>query len=118
MALAENIRYLRKKMGLSQEDLAIKFGYKSYTTIQKWESGVSEPPFKQLTALAELFQVDMNTLVNCDLQNGAPEQTLDEQLEGIDFALWGEIKELTDGQKEDILNFVRFTKEQEKKKQK
>ena len=52
MKLSKNIRYLCKKMGLSQDDLAKKFGYKSYTTIQKWESGVSEPPFKQLTILA------------------------------------------------------------------
>ena len=68
MKLAKNIRYLRKKMGLSQDDLAKKFGYKSYTTIQKWESGVSEPPFKQLTALSKLFEVDMDTLINCDLE--------------------------------------------------
>ena len=81
MKLAKNIRYLRKKMGLSQEDLAKKFGYKSYTTIQKWESGVSEPPFKQLTALSKLFKVDMDTLVNCDLEK--PDTTTDEDIEKI-----------------------------------
>lgn len=82
MKLAKNIRYLRKKMGLSQDDLAKKFGYKSYTTIQKWESGVSEPPFKQLTALSELFKVDMNTLVNCDLEKPAT-TTMDKAIEEI-----------------------------------
>lgn len=118
MTLAQNIRYLRKKMGLSQEDLAQKFGYKSYTTIQKWESGVSEPPFKQLKALAELFDIDMNTLVNQDLQNDSNQdkpKTLDEELEGIDFALWGEVKEMTEEQKQDVLNFAKFIKEQKKK---
>ena len=114
MTLAQNIRYLRKKMGLSQEDLAQKFGYKSYTTIQKWESGVSEPPFKQLKALAELFDIDMNTLVNQDLQNDSNQdkpKTLDEELEGIDFALWGEVKEMTEEQKQDVLNFAKFIKD-------
>lgn len=118
MALAQNIRYLRKKMGLSQEDLAQKFGYKSYTTIQKWESGVSEPPFKQLKALAELFDIDMNTLVNQDLQNESNQdkpKALDKELEGIDFALWGEVKEMTEEQKQDVLNFAKFIKEQKKK---
>ena len=42
MALAKNIRYLRKKMGYSQDDVAEKLGYKLYTTIQKWEMGTSE----------------------------------------------------------------------------
>ena len=39
MTLAKNIRYLRKQKGFSQEDIAKKLGYKSYTTIQKWEMG-------------------------------------------------------------------------------
>ncbi len=116
MTLAKNIRFLRKKMGFSQEDLAEKFGYKSYTTIQKWESGVSEPPFKQLKALSELFNVDMNTLVNSDLQESAEtaEPDLDKQPEGVEFALWGEVKDLSDDEKQDILDFIKFKKSQRK----
>lgn len=68
MALAQNIRYLRKKQGLGQDALAEKLGYKSYTTIQKWESGVSEPPLKIVHALAKLFHVDINDLTNTDLE--------------------------------------------------
>ena len=62
MALAKNIRYLRKKMGYSQDDVAEKLGYKSYTTIQKWEMGTSEPPLNKLKELAVLFNVNMNDL--------------------------------------------------------
>ena len=65
MALAQNIRYLRKKQGWGQDALAEKLGYKSYTTIQKWESGVSEPPLKVVHQLAALFNVDINDLTNC-----------------------------------------------------
>ena len=68
MTLAKNIRYLRKKNAWSQEFLAEKLGYKSYTTIQKWEMGVSEPPLKVLNILADLFDVDMNDLANEDLE--------------------------------------------------
>ncbi len=70
MALSRNIRYLRKKQGWGQETLAEKLGYKSYTTIQKWESGVSEPPLKVVHELANLFNVDINDLTNCDLAAG------------------------------------------------
>lgn len=62
MALDENIRYLRKQRGWSQDILADKLGYKSYTTIQKWESGVSEPPLKKAHEIANLFNVDIDVL--------------------------------------------------------
>ena len=66
--LGDNIRYLRLKQGLSQDSLADKLGYKSYTTIQKWESGVSEPPVKKLRELASIFNIDMDDLASKDLQ--------------------------------------------------
>lgn len=67
MGLGENIRYLRMKYGYSQDYIAEKLGYKSYTTIQKWESGVSEPPIKKLKELSELFNADMNEMANSDM---------------------------------------------------
>ena len=68
MYLPENIRYMRKFMNMSQEELAERLGYKSYTTIQKWESGVSEPPLKKLKELSEIFKIDMDTLTENRLQ--------------------------------------------------
>lgn len=67
--LGDNIRYLRFKQGLSQDYVAEKLGYKSYTTIQKWESGVSEPPFKKMRELADLFNVDIDDLAKKNLQD-------------------------------------------------
>ena len=62
MCLGENIRFLRTKKGYSQDDIANMLGYKSFTTIQKWESGVSEPLLKALKELSEIFNIDMNDL--------------------------------------------------------
>ena len=62
MCLGENIRFLRTKKGYSQDDIANMLGYKSFTTILKWESGVSEPPLKALKKLSEIFNIDMNDL--------------------------------------------------------
>ena len=67
MCLGENIRFLRTKKGYSQDDIANMLGYKSFTTIQKWESGVSEPPLKALKKLSETFNVDMNDLATKNL---------------------------------------------------
>ena len=68
MCLSKNIRYLRKKFNLSQEALAEKFGYKSFTTIQKWEMGTSEPPAGIVRRLADLFNVDIDDLMKIDLE--------------------------------------------------
>ena len=67
MCLSKNIKYLRLKKNFSQEYIAKKLGYKSYTTIQKWESGVSEPPVAKLRMLADLLGVDINDLATRDL---------------------------------------------------
>lgn len=67
MSLSANIRRLRKDKGWSQDKLAEKLGYKSFTTIQKWESEKSEPPLKKLKELADLFNIDIDQLAGTDL---------------------------------------------------
>ena len=68
MCLSKNIRYLRLKKNFSQEYIAEQLGYKSYTTIQKWESGVSEPPIAKLRQLADLLDVDINDIATKDIE--------------------------------------------------
>lgn len=67
MAFSKNLRYLRKKNKLSQEYIAEKLGYKNYTTVQKWETGKSEPNMSVLKNIADMFDVEMNDLINEDL---------------------------------------------------
>lgn len=76
MCLAKNIRYLRKKHNLSQDDVANLLGYKSYTTIQKWEMGVSEPPIGKLRALASRFGVDIDILATVDIEKAELQEHL------------------------------------------
>ena len=68
MCLANNIRYLRKKYNLSQDDIAERLGYKSYTTIQKWEMGISEPSIAKLRILADIFHVDINDMTTKNIE--------------------------------------------------
>lgn len=62
MHIGENIKFLRTSRGYSQEELAKSLGYKSYTTITKWESGVSEPTLKMTNEIAKFFNVSVNDL--------------------------------------------------------
>lgn len=63
MYLPKNLKYFRLKNGFSQPDIAKKFGYKDYTTVQKWESGKSDPPFKVVYGLSKMYGVSMNDLI-------------------------------------------------------
>lgn len=74
MYLPNNIRYLRKKHHLSQEDLAGELGYKSFTTVQKWEKGIAEPPLSVLLRLAKSFRVDLDDLTGTDLSAATPKK--------------------------------------------
>lgn len=74
--ILKNIRYLRLKNEQSQDYIAEKPGYKSYTTIQKWEMGTSEPPLKKAKQLADLFRVgidDLAVLNQPDLYDDKPD---------------------------------------------
>ena len=114
MSLARNIRFLRKKQGWSQDDLADKLGYKSYTTIQKWESGVSEPPLKIVHILADIFHIAINDLTNVDLENG--EVSKPDILAEVDVAFYGEFKELDEDEQETVRDMVRLMRQRKEKR--
>ena len=59
--LSENIYTLRRKSGLSQEQLAEKLGV-SRQAISKWEGGLSTPELDKLRALSECFHVSIDEL--------------------------------------------------------
>lgn len=61
--LSEKIYALRRKSGLSQEQLAEKIGV-SRQAISKWEGGLSTPELDKLKALSEFFHVTMDELVS------------------------------------------------------
>ena len=87
--LPKNIRYLRKKNEWSQDYIAEKLGYKSYTTIQKWEMGTSEPPLKKTRELADLFNVDIDDLTHKDLE--LPEPTKCASKKGVVINVLGRV---------------------------
>lgn len=51
--IGENIMRIRKEMGLTQEELAIKLGYKSKSTINKIELGINDIPQSKVVKFAK-----------------------------------------------------------------
>ena len=60
--LAENLMYYRKKKGLSQEKIA-EYLEVSRQAVTKWEANASKPNSDNLIKLAQLFEVDVDTLL-------------------------------------------------------
>ena len=60
--LAENLMYYRKKKGLSQEKIA-EYLEISRQAVTKWETNASKPNSDNLIKLAQLLEVDVDTLL-------------------------------------------------------
>lgn len=88
MYISENIKYLRSQRGYSQEELAKALGYKSYTTITKWESGVSEPTLKMTNEIAKFFNISVNEL--CYTRLNAPKKNNDVR-KGVAINVYGRV---------------------------
>ena len=73
--LSEKIYALRRRNGLSQEQLAEKIGV-SRQAISKWEGGLSTPELDKLKALSECFQVTIDELTE---KQAAPGHTAEEK---------------------------------------
>lgn len=62
MKFNENLKYLRKQAGLTQEQLAEKLNV-SRQAITKWESGQSFPDIENLKEISYIFSVSIDSLV-------------------------------------------------------
>ncbi|HAI52272.1 helix-turn-helix domain-containing protein [Candidatus Darwinibacter acetoxidans] len=65
--IADNLRYLRSRSGLTQEQVAEYIGV-SRQAVAKWERGESLPDILNCEALADLFEVSLTDLVRHDAQ--------------------------------------------------
>lgn len=70
MTLGEKIYSLRKKNGMSQEDVANQLGLRRQT-ISKWELDTSVPDIKNLKLLAEIFGVSVDYLLSDEISDNA-----------------------------------------------
>ena len=73
MTLGERIREERKRIGLSQEQLAEHIGV-SRQTVYKWENEQAMPDLKNLQKLAEAFHQKVEQLLQ-EEPTSAPQQT-------------------------------------------
>ena len=61
--IADRIRYLRDKSGLTQTDLANKLGI-SRSAVNSWEMSLSTPSLSNLIEMSNIFKVSIDYLVS------------------------------------------------------
>lgn len=64
----KNVRYLRSRRGMSQQELADILGYKTAVTVHKWETGENTPPVSNMLTVARIFGVSLEDITGVDLE--------------------------------------------------
>ena len=105
--LSDMLVYLRKRKGLSQQELAEKTGL-TRSAIGMYETGKRNPDLETLEMFADFYNVDMNTLTGGTKAFKAYDDT------SLKFALWGDADEITDADLEDVRRYAEFIKERKK----
>ena len=65
----QNIKFLRKRAGLSVRDLQEIFGFATPQAIYKWQKGLALPTIDNLVVLAALLNVSIDDIIVTDIQN-------------------------------------------------
>ena len=103
---------LCREHGLTPSGAAAKIGF-NRASVTVWKKSGKAPKEDILLKIAAYFGVSADYLLTGRQPEGEanPQSPLDLQLEGIDFALFGEVRDMTDAQKRDVLKFAKFLKE-------
>jgi len=66
MIFSSNIKFLRKRRGRTQDDVATALGMKR-STLSGYENNIAEPGFETLVAFSNYYHVAIDTLIRADL---------------------------------------------------
>ena len=72
--VGDNILRLRKQLGLTQEDLATRMGYKSKSTINKIEIGINDIPQSKIVQFAEVLGTTPAVLMGWAEKEKSPDE--------------------------------------------
>ena len=76
--VGNNIARLRRRLGWTQEELAVKMGYKSKSTINKIELGINDIPQSKIVKFAEVMHTTPAQLMGWEEKKPPDEKELSE----------------------------------------
>ena len=112
---ADKLKELRNKEGISQSALGKALNM-SQQGIAKWETGSTSPNPEMLRKIADYFNVSVDYLLGkTDIKNPRPKNEDKITFDDFTYAMNEEAHELTDEEKDKLLELARFFKENRKK---
>ena len=87
MFFSSNIKFLRRRRGVTQDDVADTLNMKR-STLSGYENGVAQPGFDALIAMSKYFNVAIDTLIKADLCS-LPESQVRQLERGYDVFIKG-----------------------------
>ncbi|MEA4968004.1 MAG: helix-turn-helix transcriptional regulator [Bacteroidaceae bacterium] len=72
MELGNRIKLRRKMLNMTQDELALKLGYKSGSSINKIELGLADIPQSKIKLFAKTLQTSPSYLINWNDDSGVP----------------------------------------------
>jgi len=87
MFFSSNIKFLRRRRGLTQDDVADMLGMKR-STLSGYENAIAQPGFEALIAMSKYFNVAIDTLIKVDLCS-LPESQVRQLERGYDVYIKG-----------------------------
>lgn len=106
----ERLRQLMNEHNIKTDKELVEAGLISKNSIRNWEKGMNTQQ-STILALANFF------VRQCYLTGVSDQRTAAaKELEGVDFALSGEIREMSENEKQDLLDYIRFKKSQRGKR--
>ena len=85
MFLSSNIKFLRKRMERTQDDVATSLDMKR-STLSGYENGIAQPAMEVLISFSNYFKIAIDTLIRVDLST-LPESQMRQLERGYDVFL-------------------------------
>jgi transcriptional regulator with XRE-family HTH domain len=108
MSVMEKVIVLLNERHIEQKELCQYIGI-SQQQFTEWKAGRLKSYTKHLDKIASFFNVSVDYLLGNSETKEKPAQLKDE-LKGVNFALYGEVHDLTEKEMQDVLDYVKYMK--------
>ena len=110
------LRECRVNAGLSQKYVALSLGVAA-PSVANWERGKTRPTPENIVKLADLYKVTVDYLLERSDERIAQGHQTDLSIADIDYALSREIRDMSEDQKQDVLDYIHFRNAQKSRQE-
>ena len=108
----DKLKYLRENKGWSKTETARRLGFGGVQKYANYEYGTRQPDYDTLVDIAHLYNVSTDYLLDNEYSDVKPTESPSLLAMHLDY----DLSKMTKSQRDEILNFIEFQKQQLKKK--